>query len=307
MGELSDHTKLMNIVLALSSEKIQGWPNEFWKVGYNKIYIEPNIRISFNGRDNKTSNPDILLFSSEYKHFVIIDCKSRTLKDEQTQKYIELKKNPKIIPAYVPISVSNPQNIISDCSFVSFYEDICNNSLVISENIPILHVIKQNDSEIVEKIELKVGHFQNSKLNSVFPISINAPIPNHLYPFDIHKEDWPAFVEYVLRELIRFAINNQKFNEEMLLKNAHKYWDYIDSDKKKSLKKRVRYILVKLRDGKLKNYLKKEKENKENKMWFIDIDSDKKLQSFISLCYSCIEELKKDSGKQLLLDDVYNK
>ncbi|WP_423792097.1 hypothetical protein ACPB8Q_05060 [Methanocaldococcus indicus] len=297
MAGLSDHTKLMNIILALSSKNIRNWTNKFWEMGYNIASIEPNIGLSFEG-NNKTSNPDILLFSNRYKHFVIIDCKSRTLKDEQTKKYIELKKKPEIIPTYVSVNVDNPEKIIADCTFVSFYEEICNNDLVKSERIPILHVIKQNNTEKVEKIELKVGNFQNGNLNRIFPIHINAYIPNHLYPFDLYKEDFPAFVEYVLREIIKFAWSNERFSEEDLLKNVHKYWDYIDREKKKVFKRKARYILVKLRDGKLKDYLKK-----ENNKWFVDVGENlQRMPWFIKICNSCIEELKK-APIQLLLDD----
>jgi len=282
MGGLSDHTKLINIIISLASKNVpKDWNNALWRLGYYVASIEPRFPIDGVGN----SNPDIVLYSEKYKHIVIIDCKSKTLKEKQTMKYLKLKNNPKILINYGVVEAPINNDLSGDVSFASFH-DISNNPQVRDNPIVILHVIKNEN--IIEIIDRK-GNFEINDLNLIFPIQINSKPLYHLYPFDI--DDTELFKCHIVHKLIKYAYSNKEFTLDELLRDILPTWDLIhDTEKRRGFKNRARDILKDLQNKGLETYLKSKKLSKSETRWYIDVkDSPQSMQAFIKKCKEIIE------------------
>ena len=286
---LSNHTLLMNIIIGLTN--IKHWGTKFQDLKYTVVAIEPIIPLE----DSKNSNPDIILYSPAYKHALILDCKSKTLKEEQTQKYINLRYNPNKLITYGHIS--NETEITGDISFISFH-NLENYDLILSNSIPVLYAIKIEEGAIKE-IQRK-GDFNFNELNDIFPIPINSRIPYFIYPFD--TDDTNEFKDYILQKLILYAYKDkQSFTIDELLEDIfEELWsgNIIHHKKKKEFKNKARDILKILREGALKNYLSNKKVSKSKAVWDIKVkDKSRSLQSFVEKCndiligtYTTLEE-----------------
>jgi len=285
---LSDHTLLINIVIGLVN--IKHWNTAFRDLKYEVVAIEPIIPLE----NSKNSNPDIILYSQLYKHAIILDCKSKTLKEEQTQKYLKLKETPNKLITYG--YVSNETDIMCDISFISFH-NLENHEVVKSNSIPIMKVIR--NERIIEKI-CKHGNFDFVKLNEIFPIQINSYIPYFIYPFDI--EDMDKFRDHILQKLLVYAYKDRlSFTiDELLLDIFGELWsnNIIHNEKKREFKNKARDILKLLRDTSLKNYLTNARHSKSKSLWNINIkDKNRSLQSFVEKCN------KAQFGMDTTLDD----
>ena len=274
---LSDHTILINIIIGLSYNNIPNWNNVLWKLGYEISAIEPKIPLSA----EKNSNPDVILYSKKHNHIIIVDCKSKTLKEEQTEKYVKLKENPSILITYgYAPTPPNDDDINGDVTFVSFH-NLQNIKLITSNNIPTMFVIKEEN--IIKKIE-RTGCFTIEDLNNIFPISINSKPPYYLYPFDL--EDYDLFKQHILHKLIKYALETKEFTLDELLRDIHPMWDYIHTEKRKAFRNKARDILKDLTKSKeLKDYLKTKRISRSVSKWYINTkDKHKSLQTFISRC-----------------------
>ena len=287
MEGLSNHTRLLNIIMGLAL-KIPNWPHPLRDLDYNLELIEANL---------PEANPDLILTTKKYNHSIVVDCKSKTIKEEQIERYINIRSNPSLLTKRGFVDVPVPQHYSADPTFVSF-NDLSNNSLIVDNKIPLLHVIESNNE--IHTIERKISVFQMDRLNDVFPIDIRGMKPPYnLYPFDV--QDKEIFTIHILRELLDLGIHQISFSEEELLKRAHKYWSIISEHKKREFRTIAGRILYELGRSELKEYLKK-----DGAKWNIILKKDvKSIQAFQKRCEDAIKSLQ-SKLKQSTLEAINN-
>lgn len=287
MEGLSDHTRLLNIIMGLTL-KIPNWPHPLRDLDYNLELIEANL---------PEANPDLILTTKKYNHSIVVDCKSKTIEMEQISKYVNIRSTPLNLIRRGIVSVPVNQHYSADPAFISF-NDLSNNSLMVDNKIVLLHVT-ESDNEI-QRIERKISKFQLDRLNNVFPLdTAGMKPPYNLYPFDV--QDKEIFTIHILRELLDLGIKQITFSEEELLERAHQYWSIISDHKKREFRNIAQQILYEVRRSELKEYLKK-----DGPKWKIILKTDvKSIQAFRKRCEDAIKSLE-SKLKQSTLDVIKN-
>lgn len=253
MVKLSDHTRLMNILLGLCLD-VPNWPNVFRQQKYKVTLIEGNV---------PPSKPDIVISNNHANHSIFFDCKSKTLNPRQLENYDQIHKNPPIAINSGKINAIHKRQYHIDPSLCSFH-DLSGHELVNKFSISCIQVIESDDQYCeIKEILLRRGHFTNSKLNEVFPIDTSHCVPPyHLYPFGDNDKD--AFIIQILNQLHKFGYLRKEFTIEELLSGCHRMWKFIDD--KSKLKKRSHSILLDLQKKGLRKYLKRNGDK-----WLVDI------------------------------------
>ncbi len=285
MEGLSEHTRLLNITIGLSL-RIPNWPGPLKELGYSPEVIEANM---------PEANPDLILTNKKYNHSLIVDCKSRTIEEKQTKKYVEIRNDPQILIRRGVVNVPVIRHYSACPVYISFH-DLTKEKQIVENKIHFLHVVEENNE--LQIIESKTEQFQRADLNKIFPIDLKGKKPPYaLYPFDV--EDTQIFKIYILRELFNIALHQQNsFTEEELLKNTHKCRDIISEHKKKIFRNIAKRILHETCKSELREYLKSD----ENK-WNIKLQRESNsIKAFQKRCEDAIKSLDdKLKQKQLLI------
>jgi len=283
MVGLSDHTKLMNIVIGLCYNTPH-WPNPFIQKNYKITKIEANI---------SEANPDIIISNAQKNHSIFIECKSsHNVNEKQIIRYSKVQENPSTVIQSGKIKIIHKDQYSIDTTYCSF-EDLSSNDLVCKYNMLCLHVERIDDSKI-NSIYLVRGNFSKNGLNAIFPIDTsNSKPPYFLYPFS--ENDKELFTKEILNQLQKFGFANKKFTVSELLAQTHSLWKFIDD--KKKFEGTARSILLDLQKKGLQKYLKRDKNGK----WSIKIKPDNRsFQAFRSICMSMIDRLDNTSYQDVL-------
>lgn len=282
MEELSNHTKLMNIVMGLAL-KIPKWPHPLRDLGYTIDVVEANM---------PEANPDIILTTKKYNHSIVADCKSNTVDEGQIKKYASIQSDPQILIRRGFVTIPVIKHYSADPTFISF-NDLSMIPLVIDNNICSLHVVEKDGN--IQKIEFKFGKFQLNDLNAIFPINVaGAKPPYNLYPFDV--QDRETFTLYLLRELLTYVLKQTSFTVEELLSSVHPYWSIIHGHKQKEFKTIADRILSELGKSELRDYLQK-----ENIRWNMSVKRDaKSIQAFQKRCNEAIGTIESKLKQTIL-------
>jgi len=287
MVELSDHTRLMNIMIGLSMN-IPHWPHSFKDLKYNVELIEPKIT---------EANPDLIITNKKFNHSMVVDCKSQTLEEKQIKKYVNIRENPNILIQNGFVQVPHHNIFKADPTISTFY-DLSSEKLILENKIPLLHVI-QNNNHIL-KIEKKCANFQNKQLDRIFPIDTSSGEPPYnLYPFDENDED--IFSIAILRQLVAFGTRDKIFTVEGLLQEVHPFWSIIHN--KKKFKEKATTLLIELQNkGKkigLNRYI-----YREGIGWRINISRDiKSIRAFQKICSTLEETITYKTVQKTINDD----
>jgi len=285
MVKLSNHTRLMNIMMGLCQEKpIPKWPNTLKDLKYQISCIEVNI---------PKSHPDIIFQNKHANHAIFLDCKSETLKEKQIEKYDEIRKNPTPAIASGKISVIHKDQFKLDPTICSF-SDLSNEELINKYDMLFLHILESGKLyNEVQEIQLKKGQFSYSEINKVFPIDTSNSVPPYfLYPFD--QNDFEIFMIELLKYLQQYSLSKKEFTEDDLLSKSHKMWKYIDN--KTVFRKKTHSLLIELQQKGLNKNLKKRQDK-----WFVDVKSDgKSQQAFQSRCIRIEKQLTKKGYQDIL-------
>ncbi|OYT34806.1 MAG: hypothetical protein B6U87_01505 [Candidatus Aenigmarchaeota archaeon ex4484_52] len=78
----------MNMIIGLSVKGDSKWPNPLKELKYNVSVIEKLV---------KESTSDLILTTKKYNHSLLIDCKSKTIKEKQIKNYLDIRKTPDIL------------------------------------------------------------------------------------------------------------------------------------------------------------------------------------------------------------------
>jgi len=259
----------MNISMGLAIN-IPRWSSPLRELKYNVEVLEANL---------PETRPDVILTSKQFNHSLIIDCKSRTLKKSQMERYKKIMENPKILLTRGIVNVPNTKQFKADPTIISFF-DLTDQELINSNDFPFLMVL--DESSKIISIEKRYGAFQNDKLNRIFPIDTSGGTPPiNLYPFG--ENDNEIFKMKIFRELINFGLKGQIFNIEDLMGKIHPCWAII-GDKRKFRSRATTLMLQLEKIGAkygLNRYLKRE----SSSGWKVEIPPDSKsVKAFQSIC-----------------------
>ncbi|KAF5072912.1 hypothetical protein DSECCO2_196940 [anaerobic digester metagenome] len=285
MVELSDHTKLMNIIIGLCHD-IPHWPNPFTQKNYKISQIEAKI---------PESNPDIIISNTSTNHSILFECKSsHNVKEKQIEKYAKVRKDPSVVIQSGKVKVVHKRQYSVDIAYCSF-EDLSSNELICKHDMHCIHIERITNAKI-NSIHLTRGIFSKNGLNAVFPIDTKTSKPPYfLYPFD--ENDIELFTKEMLNQLQKFALTNKNsFTTPELLSKTHPLWHRIDD--KKKFEKKASSILSDLQKKGLKNYLER---SKASGKWSITIkQGNRSFQAFQEKCMKLINKLDYKSYQDVL-------
>ncbi len=231
MSVLSNHTKLMNIILCLANRNRDCEP-----VLFNNHYIVETIELNFNKQNGEKINADLSLINPEVNNLLILECKDGGLELDQANRYSTLTQTD-IINAGVTTLSGNFNYEVgyvgTENKKVKLTGDVVTNSFI----FPVL-ICNEN------KIKLEHNSFNCPVLQAIFSqtdgVNIPNPAPVMYYPFGNDDSD-----AYILSRIgpVLIQLRGQEFDVETVLKNTHQLFGYIDLPSLKSLKGRVGAIL----------------------------------------------------------------
>ena len=275
MVELSEHTKLVNIIAALAMSRKFNFgdvkkENPLWSLGYRLSYIEftyPGVR------------PDVILTSRKHSHSLVVDCKRNKVNPRQLQKYIEIREKPTPLLNYITVDSSTDYYV--DVAFMSFYNTLCEDTNVNHYKVPVLRVESKTEKKHTLQLECNdfIAKRMHEHLHRIFPLELPEYVvksylrAHYIDPTLNDAAECEFFINRVLRTLVSIVVTNKKSPltisiEALSQKIYHHSWDYISYDKRKEIKTQVKNVVRKiLKKTKIKNKIKL-----ENNMVFINID-----------------------------------
>ena len=277
MTKLNNHTKLMNLMIALS-QKNPNFPYPLFQVGYALETILPY----FSESGGALINPDLQFKSEGDNNLIFIECKSGNLEHQQALNFKKVKKDDIIEKGVTSLDVSS-----LNFEFIYFCSSNNKDVLIKADNLynynfPILCFNE-------DKIELIKNDIKGEKLKSLFPIFINNKyIPTEYYPYG--PDDKKEYISLsIFQSLLHIMNDNEEFNVEMIIKDNHKLYDFIDSKGKTKLKEVVGKILSDLEQNELKDMLRRLRNQPKFR-----IINPKSYKKFRDICQNLIKEYKED-------------
>lgn len=248
--------------------------------------IEPNFFVK-----GFKINPDVILTTKKYNHSIVIDCKSSTIKKNQLEKYRKMKNNPRILVQRGIANIIDRNQFFLDMVLSSF-KDLSGSQ--IGNDFSLVKFETENNN--LKRLSTYEGHeFNFGKLNNVFPIEFDVgyKIPTDFYPFDTHEDDEIQFQVSFLQSLQYVALNQETFDEENVLRDAHPMWELISDSKKKEFRRKADAVMGEFRKRGLDRYLGRVKDSRK-KEWRL---SSRTFRSFQSKCQELIDSIRKDQSR----------
>lgn len=231
MVKLSQHTLLINQMMGLAVG-VQFWPCPLKDLKYDVGLIEAH----FSNSKGESVNPDLILVSRKQNHGMVIDCKSKTVEEDQINRYKNTHATDLVEKGKV--NVPDPPNFKSDTAFFS-------NKIELKDN-PLLKDYFAVMITSEKSIDRYNKEFCNRNLNKIFPIKIeqNHKPPTELYPFSMEPADIHVFASYLLRAIVLRAMDGEYENPtDEILETCHPYWKSIEDREKKRFRKEADIIL----------------------------------------------------------------
>lgn len=274
MKGLSNHTKLMNMIICLSNKNRHCTPELF-----NNHYILESIELSFNKLNGKTIHADVCLINPKLNNFILLECKDGGLEIDQAKRYATLDQKDIINACATTLSDDFTHEVVylgSENKADKLIDAIKLNYF----NFPIL-VSDEN------KIKLRHNDFNCQILQKIFTqnggIDLPNPVPTFFYPFG--KDDSNAYIlRYISPVLIGFR--GTEFSVEDVIKSVHTLYGYIDDSSLNELKRKVAKLLF----GVSKNDLNDFFDLPTNKKFKLKDIGAKRFQTALE---KCISELSK--------------
>ena len=231
MKGLSNHTKLMNIIICLSHKNRRCTP-----VLFNNHYILESIELSFSKLNGDTIHADVCLINPKSNNFILLECKDGGLEKDQAKRYATLDQKD-IINACVSTLSGNFAHEVVYLGCENKADKLISAIQLNSFNFPIL-VSDEN------KIKLRHNDFNCQILQKIFTqnggVDLPNPFPTFFYPFGTDDSN-----AYILRCIspVLIGFRGTEFNVEDVIKPIHKLYEYIDDSSLNELKRKVAKLL----------------------------------------------------------------
>jgi hypothetical protein len=225
----NQHSDLINLAIALL-ENNQDFPSTFRDEGYILEHIEPTIPLG----EQEESNPDLTMRHHQEKSIVAIEAKTGAIKDEQIERYQQLKKEDiknsrltelrKIRSLDVPVFTSQENE-----------EKITKSQKFTTSSLPLIVA----DEEEISSDDT----FQDSKMEVLLQDGISFDVerlPQGYYPFDPDDPD-SNIATHILP--ILGTLPKEGFSLDDILNKAHRHYDCMHQSYQEELKRRVGNLL----------------------------------------------------------------
>lgn len=231
MKGLSNHTKLMNIIICLSNKNRLCTP-----VLFDNHYILEYIELSFNKLNGDTIHADVCLKNPKSNNFILLECKDGGLEIDQAKRYATLDQKDIINSCVGTLSGNFTHEVVYLVS-ENKADKLINSIKLNSFNFPIL----VSDET---KIKLRQNDFNCQILQKIFTqnggVDLPNPVPTFFYPFGTDDSN-----AYILRYIspVLIGLIGTEFNVEDVIKPVHTLYGYIDDSSLKDLKRKVAKLL----------------------------------------------------------------
>ncbi len=230
MPTLSDHTRLLNLLITLAY-KTPDLPSPLFDIGYSLEHI--GTKIAFPS-DAVVLSPDLQFKSDAATTILFCEAKSGGIENGQAKKYKFL--TPDIISSR-NLTTLPAQNLKVETCYVCLFEnrlDVLANEGLYRWGFPIIFF----DGKTLKKDE-STGNFNDPSLNKVFSkgITISREPPNTFYPFGQgDSQGWIAYC--VLTQLLEsWAMGVREVTEDDLIRNSHRFFGYCFQDERNFVKR----------------------------------------------------------------------
>lgn len=252
MVGVSDHTRQINAWIALC-QLDSTFPNTLRRLGFTVDIIDP--KFIYEGDE---VNPDLILSSRGHNHSIIIDCKSKTLEEEQNERYEAIHKDPDFLLSRGIVSSAEASGDFDAEFAYSSFADLSVNPLLPDNDFAVVQFDKDANQYIIRTL---IGYeFDLGELQEQFPISTGTNrIPTDYFPFDIGTgdADYEQFTVSILQSTVHVALAQDSFDVDDLLEDAHPLWVDLDTEMKKKLRGSARKIVQEYRRKGLSEHIEK--------------------------------------------------
>lgn len=231
MNGLSNHTRLMNIILCLANKN-----KKYVPVLYDNDYVLESIELAFNMQNKGMIHTDVCLKNLKLNNLVLIECKDGGLELDQARRYATLNRNDIIKACVTTLSGDFSHEVV----YVGCKDKSAKLIGDIQENSFSFPTLISDET----KVKLESNSFNCQVLQKIFTENGGADTPNPLpvfyYPFG--KDDSDAYILSNISPVL-IGLRGKEFDVEDVIETAHKLYEYIDDSSLKDLKGRVRNLL----------------------------------------------------------------
>lgn len=252
MKNVSDHTLQINAWIALCQIDPK-FPDTLRRSGYTVDIIDPKFV-----HDDEEVNPDLILTSRGNNHSIIIDCKSNTLKKHQNERYSSIQDSPGFLLSRGVVSSAEASEDYEAEFVYSSLSNLSTNTLLSDTDFAVVHFDQDADQYIIRTLDDHEFNFE--RLQDQFPIYTDTEhIPTDYFPFDVGTgdDDYRQFTISVLQSTVHVALNQDEFNADDVLEDAHPLWIDLDAEKKHELRTHTETIINEYQNKGLDEHIQK--------------------------------------------------
>jgi len=189
--DISTSTYLTNVILRLAKWKDS--PLKKYDYGIDIIDLTDDI-----------INPDVVLTSFDYGHSILFECKSKSLKEKQLERYWEFIQNPQIfLRAFTLVDYGRIDDYYIDVPILTLYSQICKDSRLKNYPLPVLELNPSTSKICLVCNDFQPGHMYQT-MHKIFNC-MDVPdqiIKLHTAHYIDPNDDCRAFVKRLLGEAI---------------------------------------------------------------------------------------------------------
>ena len=239
MPTLSEHTKLINLLISLSHRTPDlDYPLE--KRGYSLDRIGINIVLP-----KGQLNPDVSFKSHKQNHLLLVEAKSGGVDNEQAKKYGSLTADDISKRGLTTLPATNLAFQVCYVCLSKNKREVLENEKRMNWGFPILVF----DGSSLKK-EITDAAFIDKDLENLFSAGVKfnrEPSYTH-YPFD--NSDTKGWIAYcIISKLAEFwAKETRRFSENELVRACHPLIEYLGRKERNAIRRTTHLFLVELND-----------------------------------------------------------
>jgi len=252
MENLSDHTLQINAWIGLC-QLDRTFPDTLRNLGYTVDIIDPSFV-----HEGDSVNPDLILTSRAYNHSIVIDCKSYFIKKEQNEKYESIHHSPEVLLTRGIVSAADASEDFNAEFAYSSFEDLAENPHLPENDFAVVQYDEDANQYISRTLE--DYEFNLSDLQDEFPIFTDTRrLPTDYFPFDVGTgdDDYRQFTISILQSTVHVALEQDTFNADDLLEDAHPLWVDLDTNLKNELRAHTETIIMEYQRQGLDGHIEK--------------------------------------------------
>lgn len=294
MQSLSDHTLQINAWIALCQID-RTFPDTLRRLGYTVDIIDPKFV-----HEGEEVNPDLILTSRGNNHSIVIDCKSWALKEHQNERYEAIHESPGFLLSRGIISSAEATGDFDAEFAYSSFSDLSGNPLLPDNDFAVVHFDEDAREYIIRTLD--DYDFNLDELQAEFPLHTGTRrVPTDYFPFDVGTgdDDHRQFTISILQSTVHVALEQDEFDAEDLLEDAHPLWVDLDADMKRELRTHTETILREYQRKGLDEHIQKVQAGSKDEWRVVS----KSLQALQRKVDEFVEDVQTELEQTKLTDD----